>query len=481
MKIPLHRLSLLALAATPFLVPHARAALDAQVVAADARWLLHLDLDALRESALGHELTAAFAGMQPPDFGGGIRIDLQKLLATAGAATAYGVNLSKDPQAVDGTLVLRGTPDLRTIAEGLVAQMTVASPDEVSEIAGLPFEAYEMKGGVSVAFPPEPVVILSKSKEQLAKARDVVRGVGASLAQKPSALAALTQSDAKAFLVAASIVPSAEGLFDANQPQARILRMANSAALILGESGEMTSAQVRLVASDATMADKLQKILQGMAAIASLAEGSDEMLNKFLQSVNVTRSANTVNLSLAYPTARLVEMAKGMAADETHASGPEAPARPKAPDGPPFPDAAHGTTASLWAADAQLGDDAPTPGNFASHEIPSVALERGSIVTVSGMRDGGEHARIDYVEFTPTTGSGAPLRQEAEYIRLEGYRIEKVDFASGGELVMLSDSRGSAGFVFPGATGTYRITVRYVDETDGRSSFAVSVRPPSGS
>jgi len=457
-------------------LPAAHAAIDPSIVAADARWMIYLDLNTLRASELGRELTAMFARMQPTDASGGIRLDLQKLLATAGSATAYGTNLTKDPKAMDGTLILQGMPELRTIAEGLVAQMTVSSPDEITELTNMPFEAYKLASGVSIAFPPEPVILVSKSGNHLVKAHEVIRGATSSLAKSPSRLSELLPSTARSYLVAATIVPSGDELFDGNAPQARILRMANSGSVSLGEDGVSTSARVLLIASSDAMADKLMKIVQGMAAIASLAETSDEQLNQFLQSVTVSRSGNAVQLSLAYPTARLVEMVNGM--QEREHSSHQHQGRPS--QHAPFPDPESGVVVAQWTADSQLPGDVPAPENFATRSTPDVALVRGAIVTVSGTRDGGENARIDYVEFAPAgdSASGSPLRYEAEYMRLDNYRVEKVPFASGGELAIIAGDLGSASFQFQGASGTYRLTVGYVDESDGVSRFALSIREP---
>ncbi len=471
----LRKLSLLALPAMP--IAAAQAAFDPAVVGADARWMVYLDLNALRESALGREMTEAFNKMQSPDVAGGLRLDLQKLLTTAGSATAYGTNLSKDPNAVDGALILQGTPELRAIAEGLVAQITVSNPDQLVELKEMPFEAYQMAGGVAIAFPPEPIILVSKSKDQLVKARAVIQGTQPSLAKSPSRLSELLPKGGTSYLTAATIVPSAEGLFDRNAPQARILQMASSGSVSLGEDGEMTSARVQLVASSNAMADKLSKIVQGMAAIASLAETDDAQLNKFLQSVVVGRVENTVRLELAYPTARLVEMIKGMNGDHPR-HGAAADGR-QAQGGKPFPDPADGVVVAQWTADKQLPGDGPTPENLTSHAIDEVALARGAVVVLSGMRHEGENARIDFVEFTALEGSAPPLRYEAEYMRLKNYRVEAVPFASGGELVIITENHGSVRFQFQGATGRYRVLVGYVDESDGKSRYALSIEEPA--
>ena len=113
--------SKLLLAAAPLLllVP-ARAAIDPALVGADAQWVVYADLNGLRASTLGAQLIS-LAAKDPPfqATAADLRLDLPKILATIGSVTAYGTNLTHDPQRVDGTMILQGTPDLRKIAEGV--------------------------------------------------------------------------------------------------------------------------------------------------------------------------------------------------------------------------------------------------------------------------------------------------------------------------------------------------------------------------
>ena len=238
-------------ASTPLLTPAlAPAAFNPAIVSADARWIVHVDLVTLRESTLGQALFTSLQQFAPHLEKGGLRPDFEKILAAAGTITAYGANFSKDPNDIDGTLILQGTGELRKIAEGFVAQATVTEPDTVTEIKGLPFEAYSLAGQATIAFPKEAVILFSKSQAQLVKAYDVYRGSAASLAKNSSSpLALLLPKGGNHYLVAASEVPTTEGLLPANAPQARILQMATAGAIALGEDKSMTTARLHLVAS----------------------------------------------------------------------------------------------------------------------------------------------------------------------------------------------------------------------------------------
>jgi hypothetical protein len=448
------------------------AALDTRIVSADAQWVLHLDLNALRESTLGKELVVQVTAFQATAMQGQkmpVQIDVPKFLETIGTITAYGTNLSQDPKLVDGALIFQGTADLRKIAEGAVAQATITIPDKVVQLKDLPFEAYSLDGQLIIAFPPEPIILISKSKTQLVAAQKIFRGEGASLARtKSSALTGLIRNQEGGFVTIASVVPSGD-FFPDDAPQARILQMAKSAAVELGEKNKQTFAHVQLLASSDDTADKLMKILQGITAMISLAETSDKYLAEFLKSVSVAREKNTVTLHLAYSSERLLAMLNEVREEAQRNEKPKsAPSRP-APK-------VEGKVIETWTANQDLGANSVTFETMVSRTIADVNLSAGSLIILTGVRDAEEYARIDRVELTPVAG-GQPLRFEAEHMNLRGYRVENNVAASGGKLVQ-AQGRGTAQFQFPGADGVYSLTVRYCDENDGKSSYTLSVKAP---
>src|SRR3954463_3668136 len=224
--------ALVALSCFGGLVAHA--AYDPALVASDARWVIYADLNALRASVVGRELVAAVEKAQRDATGGIVGIDIPKLLMTVGSVTAYGTNFAQKAAAIDGTLIAQGTADLRKIAESMLLQGTLAQPEVFSEVTDLPFPAYAIadphaKEGdrmqLIVAFPPEPIVLVSKSKSQLVKAREVFRGRAPSLAKTGgSPLNKFAGGAPGTFLFTATMVPT-EPLFPKNAPQARILQL----------------------------------------------------------------------------------------------------------------------------------------------------------------------------------------------------------------------------------------------------------------
>lgn len=470
-------LSALALPLAPLFNAHA--AVNPAIVSADARWVVYADLNSLRQSPIGKELIGIGQQVKVDTDVGNVGLDWQKLLETIGSATAYGSNISPDPKDIDGALLVEGKPELRKIAESLLLQANIAHPDQFVEITDLPFPAYMIKESkrpapkkaetpapegaepkekavapkklrstepmeVVIAFPPEPIVIVSKSKAQILKARDVFKGSAPSLAKTPSSpLAKFIPGSEGSYLFTASTVPT-EGFIPENAPQARILRMANAGSISLGERGENVVARAQLVASSDQMGEKLMKIVQGMTAMLSLAETSDKALSDFLNSASVTRTGNTVALDLSYSSARLASMVKSL----QQKSGPSDR------NTPPM---ILGREIATWQSEASTTPNGSV--TVAVRSIPNVTLKNACTLTFARQNAGPRNVRFDRVEIVSAAG-GAPMTFSSDFLRTNGPRGMWQQFQ------------------FPGADGTYTINAYYQNDPDGKASYAVSARDP---
>ncbi len=441
------------LSATLALTP-ARATYNPAIVGADARWVLHADLNGLRASTLGAELISSLEKAQSESTQGLFGLNFQKVLMTVGTLTAYGSNLAKDPSAIDGVLIAQGTADLCKIAESLLLQGTIANPNTITEVTDLPFPAYAItdpkappatRMQLIVAFPPEPIVLLSKSRAQIVKARDVFRGTEQSLTKvSGSPLTALAAKAKGAYLFAASVVPT-DSLFPQNAPQARILQLANSGAFAFGEEGENTFVFTELKASSNQNAEKLLKIVQGMTAMLSLAETNDRQLADFLNATVASREGDVVTMRLAYPSARLVQMSQMLRVQAT--TKPAANRQQSITVGKPVAE---------WSAEADT--TTAEEDGLRSRLIENVSLRNGGSVTVGRALNGGDGARFVRVEIIPADGTGAPLVFSSD---------------------MMRSIRGTMWQIpFPGADGRYNLKVVYRHDRERKATFAVSVSDP---
>jgi hypothetical protein len=218
----------------------------------------------------------------------------------------------------------------------------------------------------------------------------------------------------------------------------------------LGERGPDTFAHAELLASSDRNAEKLMKILQGMAAVLSLAETNDKQLADFLNSTTVTRDKDTVSLNLAYSSARLLQMTQALQVQH---------------EGRPVnrqPPITMGKVIAEWGPTGVEAPSGTYTGDPLLQVIENVKLTNGNTVTVGRALNGGKNAKFTSVEIVPAEGGGAPLMFRSEIMR---------------------STRGTMWqFQFPGADGVYTLKVSYVPDPDGKTKFAVSVgepRPPA--
>lgn len=468
-----HKQALLIAICTTLLSPLAsQAAFDPAIVPADSQWVVYLNFNTLRESELGRELADLIPAAAMAQGDNPVRPNIPKILETVGSITAFGRDFPKTPQSVNGALILQGTQELRTIVEGFLIQFSVTHPEVVTEVTDLPFEAYAIRGDdqtqLVVALPAEPIVVVSKSRDEMLKALEVFRQKAPSMRTAKSPLSALIPQTGAYYVIAASNVPSGT-MFPANAPQSRILQMAQSASIAVGEEGDRVLAQIQLDASSDDLAVKLERIVNGVIAMASLAETSDERLTEFIESVHSTRDGRSIRLQMSYPTARILEMVEGI-----NNPPPDAPPPPTVAD--PF--SPPGTELDRWVADVNPGDAGAGPASFMTRSIPNVRLETGATIVLSSRRDDGENVRFDYVDVISTQVAGQPVRLEAESMQLNNYRVERVAHASGGAVTFYNGYPTDARARWDGPPGIYTLQVRYVDETDGASIFAVSLLAP---
>ena len=481
MKPLFFRLYLLSFSLIPLCA--ARAALDPAIVADDAHWVAYADFDALRGSVLGKELIGQIQKEQKAMTGGEIGINFDKVFATVRTATAYGVNISSDSKKMDGVLVVQGSPDLRKIVEGLLVEETLDHPGRFSEIAGLPFPAYaisagggkekekgreptELVGRVVIGFPPEPIVLVSRSVPQLLKAREVFRGASPSLGHGASSpLDSLIGSAKDAYLFAAVIAPPLPQL-DRRSVGTRLFLLAESGSVAIGETGENAFAHIELQAKSDETAEKMTKILQGMAAMASLAESNDKQLTEFLNSAAVTSHEHTVGLSLSYSSARLAQMIQGLR--QEHVAGGRAR------------EAYFGRVVGEWNVD-QKAEPAAIGGlePMVWETIPHVHLENGANLTVTGFRNGGPPVVFARLEISPTDAPGHPLVFHAGYLRLMGFRF-RMDRQQP-RAARLAESVGETSYaqvIFPAWDGDYTVRIAYAPQPGGKGRFSLSVKDP---
>jgi hypothetical protein len=135
----------------------------------------------------------------------------------------------------------------------------------------------------------------------------------------------------------------------------------------------------------------------------------------------------------------------------------------------------NGNSIDRWTLDKDLGSGNPTEQTFTERLVGSVSLETSDTLSLVGTAESGEWARIDSIELIPVQDF---IQIEAENMSLSTYHVEDNSFASGDKLISLRDASGGIGTAstqFVGESGSYDITVGYLDENDGNAKLELQV------
>ena len=262
--------------------------LDERQVAADARWLLHVDLDALRESGASAFLVTQWLQARPiQNHLDGIReaigLDVTKDLH---GITLYGEKLVPDR----GAVVARASLDPSRVMAFLARQ----SDYEKQEIGGHEVLSWvERRGGekhtvFGAMLGPEGMVF-SRDVDDLAAALAVLDGKAASLADSESPLKGPAP-------VGAVVLVRACGLSEAQLPlKSPILRLSEILSLAAGEEVDGAAfVEVRLTAASEKHVAEFHDVAVGLVALARLMRDNDEDVLRLLDAVAIRTEDRTV-------------------------------------------------------------------------------------------------------------------------------------------------------------------------------------------
>lgn len=274
-------------------------------VAADARWVLHLDLDSFRATQVGDSIVK---GRLERDMNR-IRADLKTYLGfdfdwtQIGGLTAYGVDFETRRHPA-GVLLLETSLDVRSALETAVAKQAEAGVDgNVQRVEGAAVPTYQIRREFFVAVPPGKPVVLAKKRDLLDKGLAVLEGRVANLASSQAFLGFPATPPSFVFL------GMAEGFADnaAQLPQARVFKNAEAGQVILGEVGSRVFLTVNLRARSAEAAAQMQQVTQGLLALGSLNQSDNRDLMTLIQATKVTVNDAVVTLTVELPVPTIVQ------------------------------------------------------------------------------------------------------------------------------------------------------------------------------
>ena len=274
-------------------------------VSSEARWLVHLDLEAFRSSKLGgyimREIVDKKIAQVPPGEAG---VDLVALSRKISGLTAYGADF--ESRSGRGALVVSTDAEAIKVLEGMVAAEMLRKPDgPVKRTQEKPYPMYQLKSDVFAGLPGRGLVIFAKTRDQVEKAAQVAAGTKPSL-KGTSTFQGLPATPRGTFL---SAMAESFNQMAAIPPQARVLQMAESGRLVLGESADNLTLNLALRARTAEAGTQMRQLVEGLMALVSLSDSTNQDLLTLVRGLKVTNAENLVNLNFNYPVAEAIKKA----------------------------------------------------------------------------------------------------------------------------------------------------------------------------
>lgn len=286
------------LAGLPCLAP--AGPLQKSQVPADAKWVLHLDLEAALNSELGRflakevdrRLRRPLADLKSNH---GLEVDWRKLQSL----TVFGTEFGSRPDE-DGVVLVRTSLNLPGLLDK-IAEDGASNGSLTREKKGERVQ-YSLNEEVHGAAGGNGVFVLSKSLARLDQALAVVEGKGANLGASKTFSRLPAAPDGFIFLGLAEGFSTSAAV----PPQAKMLRQSDGGQLVAGEKAGQIFATLNLSTKDAEAAGQIHQVLQGLLALAAMNQTENKDLQRLVQATKVSTNNTLVNVNLELPASNII-------------------------------------------------------------------------------------------------------------------------------------------------------------------------------
>lgn len=162
---------------------------------------------------------------------------------------------------------------------------------------------YAIHERLYIAPQPGAPVILSRARQTLVKAQEVLTGGAPNLNANP-AFSDLCRTEQGCFLLTAAHGFSEAALVP---PQAQVLKLAEALHLRLAETDGQVHAHLALSAKQPETARQMHQVLQGMIALLSLTQPDNQELQTLLRGTRVGLDDRTVTVDIALPATTVAQ------------------------------------------------------------------------------------------------------------------------------------------------------------------------------
>jgi hypothetical protein len=278
-------------------------------VAADPAWVLHLDFDGLRPTAVGQyiqgELSKPEAQAKLSAFQALMSFDLRTQLH---GVTLYGTSSAPE----DGVLVVYADFDaehLVTLAKGANdSQNTPYKQHLIYNWIDENKKAHHGSSGRVYAAIAGGRIIFGQREQAVAKALDVIDGANSSLAAGNNFPHLGAAGDTSFIQAAARKMDLPD-----SDPHAALLRLSKSVFFRLNEAQSQLNATLTLEANDEEVAGHMTTVAQGLIALGKLQTMKPEAV-KLANALALKQDGPRLVVSASLPASEVVEMMKADAA-----------------------------------------------------------------------------------------------------------------------------------------------------------------------
>jgi hypothetical protein len=264
--------------------------LDGNQVAADARWVVHIDLDAVKTATLAEKAQKRWLSNES------VRQQLAAVKMLTGVdpakdlhgVTFYGTRLAQDT----GVVIVHANFDANRLLGIVRGKPGYDATNYDSHALHAWTERKDTPGEHRVTgciLGPE-LLIVGRDAAEVRAALDVLGGKSAVLAASDSPLAGEVPEGAV-------VVASVTGLTEAQVPfKSPIINQSELFWVALGERDGEVFGQLKFVAKSDEVAKQIEDIARGLRAMALLQHGSDDEAKRIIERLTVTMSQRTVQV-----------------------------------------------------------------------------------------------------------------------------------------------------------------------------------------
>ena len=275
------------------------AKIDKANISNDAKFVVHLDLDAFRASKIGITLLEKIR----KDEGGEKLNALAELIGFDPLSAIHGATMFGNGEEDNGILVVKHqAANPKLLAFMKLDEYYRKTEHGKHEIHGAGDRGDGKRGYVS--FVNATTAVLAASRELAAEGIDLVNGKGAAVKQITTSLVSADKKAKNAFLVAYANVEDLKEHID----NETVNQMAKRVAFVMGESDEKFILSISVDALDADAAENMENMVNGLIGFARLNQDENPEVKDILKGLKVTRNEENVSVHFSVGVNKLFEL-----------------------------------------------------------------------------------------------------------------------------------------------------------------------------